>query len=117
MDDARCNAEAAHYYGRITQWVMPNVTMIPPAAATPCTNTVGYSSATRTAGPGSQAASTIGATCRLDHVTTTVLVVGAGSASDEAVAETLAQVRPWSLMLVIATPDDYINDMLVALRA
>jgi phthalate 4,5-dioxygenase len=27
---ARRNAEAGHYYWRITQWIMPNVTMIPP---------------------------------------------------------------------------------------
>jgi hypothetical protein len=70
-----------------------------------------------TPGGHAQAASTIGAACRRERVMTTALVVGAGSASDEAVAQTLAQVRPWSLMLVIATPDDYIDDMLVALRA
>ena len=43
--------------------------------------------------------------------------MGAKSAPDEAVSKTLAQVRPWSLMLVIASPDDYIDDMLVALQA
>ena len=48
---------------------------------------------------------------------TTALVVGAKSASDEAVSRTLAHVRRWSLMLVIASPNDYIDDMLVALRA
>jgi len=48
---------------------------------------------------------------------TTALVVGAKSAADEAVSRTLAHMRPWSLMLVIASPDDYINDMLVALQA
>lgn len=48
---------------------------------------------------------------------TTALVVGARSASDEAVSRTLTQVRPWSLMLAIASPDDYIDDMLVALQA
>jgi hypothetical protein len=30
---------------------------------------------------------------------------------------TLAQLRPWSLMVVIAESDDYIDDMLTALRA
>jgi hypothetical protein len=29
----------------------------------------------------------------------------------------LAQLRPWALMLVIANTDEYIDDMLAALRA
>jgi hypothetical protein len=70
-----------------------------------------------TPGGRAQAASIIGQACRLRRVMTTALVVGAGYASDEAVSKTLAQVRPWSLMLVIANPDDYIDDMLVALQA
>jgi hypothetical protein len=45
---------------------------------------------------------------------TTALVMGVRSASDAAVSKTLAEVRPWSLMLVIADPDDYLDDMLVA---
>ena len=61
--------------------------------------------------------SIVGEACSLRRVMTTALVVGAKSASDEAVSKTLAQVRPWSLMLVIANPDDYIDDMLVALQA
>ena len=32
-------------------------------------------------------------------------------------SKTLAQLRPWSLMVVIANGDDYIEDMLTALRA
>src|SRR5215471_17262158 len=44
-------------------------------------------------------------------------IVGANGVSDEALSKTLAQLRPWSLMLVIASADDYIEDMLVALRA
>jgi hypothetical protein len=70
-----------------------------------------------TPGGHAQAASMIGAVCSQRRVTTTSLVVGARSAPDEAVSKTLAQVRPWSLMLVIAGPDDYIHDMLVALQA
>jgi hypothetical protein len=69
--------------------------------------------------PGGNAvvASIIGEACSLRRVDTTALVVGATSASDEAVSKTLRQVRPWSLMVVIANPDDYIDDMLIALRA
>jgi len=70
-----------------------------------------------TPGGHAQAASIVGEACSLRRVMTTALVVGAKSASDEAVSKTLAQVRPWSLMLVIANPDDYIDDMLVALQA
>jgi hypothetical protein len=32
-------------------------------------------------------------------------------------AKSLAQLRPWSLMVVIASAEDYIADMLTALRA
>ena len=70
-----------------------------------------------TPGGHAHAVSSIGQACSLKRVMTTALVVGAESASDEAVSKTLAQVRPWSLMLVIANPDDYIDDMLVALQA
>ena len=48
---------------------------------------------------------------------TTGFVVGAAAASQTAVSKTLAQLRPWSLMVVIADSDEYIDDMLTALRA
>jgi hypothetical protein len=71
------------------------------------------------AGPGghAQAASLIGQACSLRRVMTTAFLVGVGSASEKALSMTLAQVRPWSLMVVIAESDDYIDDMLTALRA
>jgi hypothetical protein len=71
------------------------------------------------ASPGGQAhaASVIGEACSARRVMTTGLVVGANPASEEAVSKTLLQLRPWSLMLVIADPDDYIDGMLTALRA
>jgi len=37
--------------------------------------------------------------------------------SDQALSETLGRLRPWMLMLVIASSKDYIEDMLLALRA
>jgi hypothetical protein len=70
-----------------------------------------------TPGGRAEAASIIGQACRLERVMTTALVVSATSAADAAVSETLAQVRPWALMVVIANPVDYIDDMLAALRA
>jgi hypothetical protein len=71
------------------------------------------------AGPGghAQAASLIGQACSLRRVMTTAFLVGVASASEKALSMTLAQVRPWSLMVVIAESDDYIDHMLTALRA
>jgi hypothetical protein len=71
------------------------------------------------AGPGGHAhvASTIGEACSRRRVMTTGFVVGASAASEPELAKTLSQLRPWSLMLVIAQSDDYIGDMLTALRA
>ena len=48
---------------------------------------------------------------------TTALVVGSDAASEAALAKTLAQLRPHAMMLVIASADEYIEDMLTALRA
>jgi len=71
------------------------------------------------AGPGghAQAASLIGRSCSRRRVMTAGFIVGVTSASDGALSKTLAQVRPWSLMVVIAKSDDYIDDMMTALRA
>jgi hypothetical protein len=69
------------------------------------------------AGGNATAASAIGQACSLKRVTTTALIIGTASASDEALAKTLAQLRPWSLMVVMADADDYIEDMMTALRA
>jgi hypothetical protein len=70
-----------------------------------------------TAGESAAAAAIIGEACSLKRVNTTGLTIGGPGASDEALSKTLAQLRPWSLMLVIASGEDYIEDMLVALRA
>ena len=71
------------------------------------------------AGPGGHAhpASLIGQACNRRHVTTTGFIVGVASSPEIALSKTLAQVRPWSLMVVIANSDEYIDDMLAALRA
>jgi hypothetical protein len=71
------------------------------------------------AGPGghAQAAALIGQACSRQRVMTTGFIVGVASASESALSKTLAQVRPWSLMTVIANNDDYIDDMMTALRA
>jgi hypothetical protein len=71
------------------------------------------------AAPGGRAnaAPTIGEACSVRRVMTTGLVVGGTSAPDAALSKTLLQLRPWSLMVVIADPEDYLDNMLVALRA
>jgi hypothetical protein len=70
-----------------------------------------------TAGEALDAVSIIGEACSLKRVMTTALILSPPSAPDEALARSLAQLRPWSLMLVVASAEDYIADMLVALRA
>ena len=69
------------------------------------------------AGENAQAAALIGEACSLKRVNTTGLILDGASATDEMLSKTLSQLRPWSLMLVIANGEDYIEDMLTALRA
>ena len=64
-----------------------------------------------------QLAGEIGRTCSDHRVNTTTLILDAIDASGDALSKTLAQVRPWSLMLVLAADEQYIADMLAALRA
>ena len=68
------------------------------------------------AGEEAQAAALVGRACSLVRVTTTALIIGTAAASDAAIAKTLAQLRPWSLMMVIANSEDYVTDMMAALR-
>jgi hypothetical protein len=70
-----------------------------------------------TAGEDAEVASIIGEACSLKRVMTTALVLGTASISDETLSQSLAQLRPWALMLVIASAEEYIADMLAALRA
>lgn len=69
------------------------------------------------AGENAAAASIIGEACSLKRVNTTALVLGNPNISDEALSKTLSQLRPWSLMLVISGAEEYVADMLSALRA
>ena len=69
------------------------------------------------AGESAPAASVIGEACMVRKVMTTALILGGNNTSDEALSKTLAHLRPHAMMLVIASADDYIADMLTALRA
>jgi hypothetical protein len=70
-----------------------------------------------TAGENAQAATLIGEACSVKRINTTGLILGGAHATDQMLSKTLSDLRPWSLMLVIATREDYIEDMLTALRA
>ncbi|HEY5619376.1 MAG TPA: hypothetical protein VIK60_15660 [Vicinamibacterales bacterium] len=61
-------------------------------------------------------AALIGKACSDRRVHTATFVVRAASASDEALSKTLAQVRPWSLMVVIVGDDNYVEDILRSFR-
>lgn len=69
-----------------------------------------------TAGGRADAAEAVGRACSRKRVTTTALVVGTENATEPELSKTLVQLRPWSLMVVIAGSDDYITDMMTALR-
>ena len=69
------------------------------------------------AGGSPQAASVIGEACGLNNVMTTALIVDADGQPDAALSRTLASLRPYASMLVVADGEDYIEAMLDALRA
>jgi hypothetical protein len=67
-------------------------------------------------GADGSAAARIGAACSDRRVHTATVVVSPASAGDEAVSRTLAEVRPWSLMVVIVGDGDYVTDILRSFR-
>ena len=69
------------------------------------------------AGTSAQAAAVIGEACAVRKVMTTALIIDSEQTSDEELSKTLASLRPYASMLVIATGEDYVEEMLVALRA
>jgi hypothetical protein len=70
------------------------------------------------AGENAHAAATIGEACSLRRVATSALVIRGACTSDAVLSKTLQQLRPWMLMLVVATEEeDYVADILGALRA
>ena len=69
------------------------------------------------AGGNAEAASIIGEACSVRRIMTTGLILANPSTPDEALSRTLSHMRPWALMLVVASGEEYIEDMLTALRA
>lgn len=70
-----------------------------------------------TAGENAAAAGLIGEACQAKHVMTTALILGGAASSDETLSKMLSALRPHAMMLVISSADEYIKDMLTALRA
>ena len=68
------------------------------------------------AGGDAAAAATIGRACSAKRVMTHTMIVRASAVSDAALSTTLAQVRPWSLMVVVVNDDDYVDDILRSFR-
>jgi hypothetical protein len=69
------------------------------------------------AGTAPEAAALIAEACNARKVMTTALIIGSQAKSDEELSKTLGALRPYASMLVIASNDEYIDAMLVALRA
>ena len=68
------------------------------------------------AGGDARAAASIGRACSDRRIMTTTIVIRAASTTDEALSRTLAQVRPWSLMVVVASDEAYVDDILTSFR-
>ena len=68
------------------------------------------------AGNDAHAAEVIGHECSVRRVMTHAAIVRAGHATRDALSRTLAQIRPWSLMVVVANEDDYVDDILKSFR-
>jgi len=69
-----------------------------------------------TAGADASPAAAIGQACSDRRVHTATFVVRAAAVSEAALSRTLGEVRPWSLMVVIANADDYVEDILRSFR-
>jgi hypothetical protein len=69
------------------------------------------------AGTKPEAASVIAEACAARRIMTTALIIDSQVKSDDDLSKTLATLRPHAAMLVIASNDDYIDEMLAALRA
>ena len=69
------------------------------------------------AGTSAPAAAVIGEACAVRKVMTMALVIGSAQRANDDLSKTLAMLRPHASMLVIANDDDYIEEMLAALRA
>jgi hypothetical protein len=68
------------------------------------------------AGGNTDAVSAIGSVCSDLRVMTHTVVIRDDSASEAAASQTLGEVRPWSLMVVVVNRRDYVDDILKSFR-
>ena len=68
------------------------------------------------AGGNTDAVSAIGTVCSDLRVMTHTVVIRDDSASEAAASQTLGEVRPWSLMVVVVNRRDYVDDILRSFR-
>jgi hypothetical protein len=68
------------------------------------------------AGGNTDAVSAIGTVCSDLRVMTHTVVIRDDSASEASVSQTLGEVRPWSLMVVVVDRRDYVDDILRSFR-
>jgi hypothetical protein len=69
------------------------------------------------AGIRAEPAAVIAEACAVRKVMTTALIIDSDSKTNDELSRTLASLRPYASMLVIAHNDEYIDAMLTALRA
>jgi len=70
-----------------------------------------------TAGSDAQSGALLGEACRLRGIPVTALIIAEPGTGDDALSRTLGCLRPIASMVVVATGPDYVEDMLLALRA
>jgi hypothetical protein len=68
------------------------------------------------AGADAGAAARIGQACSDMRTHTATFVLRTPTATDEMLSRTLAQVRPWSLMVVVANDEAYVEEVLRSFR-
>ena len=69
-----------------------------------------------TAGEETPLAAVIGDACRARGVPVTALILDSDATTDAALSSSLARLRPYTSMLVVARGHDYVEEMLSALR-
>jgi len=68
------------------------------------------------AGTDAHAAALIGQACSDRRVPTATFVLRASSATEAALSRTLGQIRPWSLMVLVASDEAFVEDVLRSFR-
>lgn len=69
-----------------------------------------------TAGAEAHAAALIGQACSARRVPTATFVLRAPSATEAEVSLTLGQIRPWSLMVLVASDEEFVDAVLRSFR-